>query len=101
MIALCRLASLPARYVSGHMLGEGVMHAWVQVLLPTASGNAMWQPFDPLHARRTDLSYITVAVGRDYGDVSPTRGQFRAARPGWLATSFKQAGVLNVERVAS
>ena len=38
MIVLCRLAGLPARYVSGHLLGEGVMHAWTQVLLPVASG---------------------------------------------------------------
>ena len=34
MLALCRLCDLPARYVSGHLLGEGGTHAWVDVLLP-------------------------------------------------------------------
>jgi transglutaminase-like putative cysteine protease len=97
MIALCRLARLPARYVSGHLLDEGLMHAWAQVLLPGPAGELLWQPFDPLHERRPGMSYVTVAVGRDYGDVSPTRGSFRAARPGRLAASFKQAGVLYVE----
>ncbi len=34
MIALCRLCGLAARYVLGHLLGEGGTHAWVEVLLP-------------------------------------------------------------------
>ena len=34
MLALCRLCGLPARYVSGHVLGEGGTHAWVEVLVP-------------------------------------------------------------------
>ena len=33
MIALCREAGMAARYVSGHMLGEGGSHAWVEVLI--------------------------------------------------------------------
>ena len=97
MIALCRLCRLPARYVSGHLLGEGAMHAWVQVLVPDETGAAsIWQPFDPTHGRRAGMTYLTVAVGRDYGDVSPTRGSFRAAYSGHLAGSSKQAGVLDV-----
>ena len=67
-----------------------------QVLLPAASGELLWQPFDPLHRRRAAMSYVTVAVGRDYGDVSPTRGSFRAPYSGWLAESRKRAGVLHV-----
>src|SRR5207248_7791393 len=34
MLALCRLCGVPARYVSGHVLGEGGTHAWVDVLVP-------------------------------------------------------------------
>ena len=38
MLALCRACGLPARYVSGHLLGEGGTHAWVEVLLPDPAG---------------------------------------------------------------
>jgi transglutaminase-like putative cysteine protease len=34
MIAMCRAVGVPARYVSGHMLGEGASHAWVEVIVP-------------------------------------------------------------------
>src|SRR5665213_3329460 len=34
MIALCRLCDIPARYVSGHLLGEGGTHAWLEVIEP-------------------------------------------------------------------
>ena len=34
MLVLCRLCGLPARYVSGHLLGEGGTHAWIEVLIP-------------------------------------------------------------------
>ncbi|MGI8553052.1 MAG: transglutaminase family protein [Dehalococcoidia bacterium] len=100
MIALCRIAGLPARYVSGHLLGEGAMHAWTQVLLPrqdTESVARTWQPFDPTHGRRAGMPYITVAIGRDFGDVSPTRGSFRAPYAGRLAGGHKMAGVLKLE----
>ena len=88
MIALCRLCDIPARYVSGHLLGEGAMHAWVEVLLPSAQhlGEGIAWPFDPTHDRPLSLCYLTVAVGRDYADVSPTRGTFRAASGGCLSS---------------
>lgn len=98
MLALCRLCDLPARYVSGHLLGEGGTHAWVEVLLPDqAQADAVIaQPFDPTHGCTPRLNYITVAVGRDYGDVAPTSGTFRAPYAGRLATR-KRAGVTAVE----
>ena len=37
MIALCRAIGLPARYVSGHLLGEGGTHAWVEVIVANAN----------------------------------------------------------------
>jgi transglutaminase-like putative cysteine protease len=75
------------------------MHAWVQVLLPDdATGTTRsWQAFDPTHGRRAGMSYLTIATGRDYGDVSPTRGSFRAPYAGHLAGGFKQTGVLSVQ----
>lgn len=87
MITLCRLCGLPTRYVSGHMLGEGGTHAWVEVLLPVADhpDKALVVPFDPTHERETSLSYITIAVGRDYFDVAPTSGSYRASYSGQLS----------------
>jgi transglutaminase-like putative cysteine protease len=89
MIAICRLLGLPARYVSGHMLGEGGTHAWVEVLLPLYSHGseaaAAWA-FDPTHGRQATLSYVTVAVGRDYYDVAPTSGSYSYGPAGRLSS---------------
>jgi transglutaminase-like putative cysteine protease len=96
MIALCRLCKLPARYVSGHLLGDGGTHAWVEVLLPDAGGAVAALPFDPTHDRRAGPRYITIAVGRDYSDVAPTSGTCQGAHPGAL-TTHKRAAVTRVE----
>lgn len=94
MIAICRLLGVPARYVSGHMLGEGGTHAWVEVLVPEAgaSGLAAAWPFDPTHGRAAGLDYVTVAVGRDYRDVAPTSGGYLGGPSGRL-TSRKRVDV--------
>ncbi len=77
MLAVCRLAELPARYVSGLLPGEGQMHAWVEVLLPIGPDKVLaWVGFDPTHQRRCDERYITVAIGRDYQDIAPTSGYY-------------------------
>lgn len=76
MLALCRLLRLPARYVSGHLLGEGGTHAWVEVLVPDGEGQAAAYGFDPTHGRPTGIRYVTVAVGKDYRDVAPTSGSY-------------------------
>jgi transglutaminase-like putative cysteine protease len=83
MLALCRLCGLPARYVSGHLLGEGATHAWIEVLLPDGDG-AVAHAFDPTHGVRPGVRHLTVAVGRDYADVAPTSGTFRAGHSGAL-----------------
>ncbi len=95
MLAICRAAGLPARYVSGHMLGEGGSHAWVEVFLSTQGGLSAFA-FDPTNRRQPHLGYITVAVGRDYRDVSPTSGSFTAPYGGQL-TFRKRAGLTLVE----
>ena len=83
MLAVCRAAGIACRYVSGHMLGQGGTHAWVEVVLDDgAAGRVV--AFDPCHGRRTDRRYVTVAVGRDYSDVPPTSGWYSGAARGTL-----------------
>lgn len=96
MLAICRAAGMAVRYVSGHLLGEGRSHAWVEVLLPTADGSYRAMPFDPTNHRRTTPAYLTIAVGRDYSDVSPTAGTFTAPYPGQLHAT-KRAGITQLE----
>ena len=92
MVAVCRTLGLAARYVSGHLLGEGGTHAWVEVLLPAADGLTTDGPaaaevhaFDPTHGRPAGTRYVTVAVGADYSDVAPTSGTY-LGEPGELST---------------
>jgi transglutaminase-like putative cysteine protease len=94
MLALCHLVGLPARYVSGHLLGQGGTHAWVEVLVPD-SGVAVAVPFDPCHGKRADARYVTVATGRDYADVAPTSGTY-VGRPGGRLTTSRQVSVIAV-----
>lgn len=90
MLAVCRAAGLPSRYVSGHMVGQGGTHAWVEVVLPAAGGrDAVAWAFDPTHASRVGLGYVTIAVGRDYADVAPTSGTYRSGGKGRLSASKK------------
>ncbi len=92
MLALCHLVQLPARYVSGHLLGQGGTHAWVEVILPHGQ-QAEAVAFDPCNGRRTDNGYVTVATGRDYSDVAPTSGSYVGTSSGRLTTDRK-VGVL-------
>jgi transglutaminase-like putative cysteine protease len=92
MIAICRAAGVPARYVSGHLIGEGGTHAWMEVLVAGAGGRARAVAFDPCNGHRAGLRHITVAVGRDYADVAPTSGSFTGGTPGSLTTR-KHLGV--------
>ena len=89
MLALCRASGLPARYVSGHLVGEGGSHAWVEVVVrdgsQTARDGTVAVAFDPTHDRRAERGYLTVAVGRDYADVAPTSGTFEGTAPGVLS----------------
>jgi transglutaminase-like putative cysteine protease len=96
MLCLCRLCGLPARYVSGHLLGEGGSHAWVEVVVADGEGGAVAHPFDPTHGREVGLSYLTVAVGREYTDVAPTYGTYTGEGRGTLST-VKRVGVTSVE----
>lgn len=98
MLALCRACGLPSRYVSGHLLGQGGTHAWVEVILPTrdGTGDAIAHAFDPTHASRGGIAYVTVAVGADYSDVAPTSGTYLSGARGRLIAS-KRVSLTEIE----
>lgn len=70
-LALARLAGLPARYACGLTKGEGATHAWGEIWQ-----DGQWIGYDPTRGRMADETYITLAVGRDYGDCPTERGVF-------------------------
>jgi transglutaminase-like putative cysteine protease len=98
MLAVARACGLPSRYVSGHLVGEGGSHAWVEVVLPTkdGTGDAIASTFDPTHASRGGLNYVTIAVGADYSDVAPTSGTYLSSASGRLYTR-KQVTLTNLD----
>ncbi len=98
MLAIARHCGLAARYVSGHLLGEGGTHAWVEIMLPDGD-HARVIAFDPTHDRVVTMKYIVVAVGRDYADVAPTSGVFIAPFAGEL-TVRKRVGLTEVRYAA-
>jgi transglutaminase-like putative cysteine protease len=91
MLAILRSAGVAARYVSGHLLGEGGTHAWVEVLVPDGDGTRA-VAMDPCNGCRVDARYLTVATGRDYLDVAPTSGSYSGDAVGRL-TATKRVGL--------
>jgi transglutaminase-like putative cysteine protease len=93
MIGSLRALGLAARYVSGYLLtqpppgkprliGADASHAWVSVWCPRrgtdgTTGSATWLDLDPTNDVVPSTSHVTLAVGRDFGDVSPLRGVIR------------------------
>jgi transglutaminase-like putative cysteine protease len=80
MLGLCRSVGIPARYASGYLyngprdtlVGAQASHAWAEVYLPAAG----WIGFDPTNNNLADDRYVKIAVGRDYEDVAPVRGNY-------------------------
>ena len=83
-LACFRAHGVPARYVSGYLLtqpaqgqprltGADASHAWFSVWCPEFG----WVDFDPTNNIQTQAEHITLGWGRDYSDVSPTRGFIR------------------------
>ncbi|MCY4609996.1 MAG: transglutaminase family protein [bacterium] len=76
MIAITRSWGIPSRYVSGFLCPDGedagshTTHAWVECRFPGVG----WTGFDPTNDSIVDASHIRIATGRDFSDVSPTRG---------------------------
>ena len=76
MIGALRSQRLAARYVSGYVRsgrdvqGAQASHAWVSVFFPDLG----WLDFDPTNDITPSESHVTLAWGRDYGDVTPVKG---------------------------
>jgi transglutaminase-like putative cysteine protease len=82
-LSCVRQHGLPAAYVSGYLLtspppgqprlrGADAMHAWASIHVPEVG----WVDYDPTNSCFAAAGHIVVARGRDYTDVSPTRGIF-------------------------
>jgi transglutaminase-like putative cysteine protease len=80
-IACLRSLGVPARYVSGYLrtrppegkprlVGADASHAWFAIFCPGLG----WLDFDPTNNVQPAEEHITVAYGRDFGDVSPVAG---------------------------
>lgn len=95
LVCCLRSLGLAARYVSGYLvthvpegqarlIGSDASHAWASVYVPrigedgTLDTQGEWFDLDPTNDRWGLLSpgidFVTLAVGRDYSDVSPVRG---------------------------
>jgi transglutaminase-like putative cysteine protease len=81
MIGCLRSIGLAARYVSGYLLtapppgrarlvGADASHAWASLWC----GPAGWVDIDPTNNCIVDDAHVTLAWGRDFGDVTPMRG---------------------------
>ncbi len=92
MIAVLRRLGIPCRYVSGYLYhhrdiedrsADDATHAWVEAWLPQMG----WVGFDPTNNLPAGERHIRSAVGRDYRDVSPTRGVFKGEAESVLEVS--------------
>lgn len=69
LVALCRFAGIPARYVTGFLVGEGFSHAWVEIY-----DNGYWFGLDPTNDLVVEDSHIKIGAGRDAADCMINRG---------------------------
>lgn len=80
-ISCLRSLGLAARYVSGYLetlpppgkpklVGADASHAWFSIFIPETG----WVDLDPTNDLMPEERHITLAWGRDYGDVTPVKG---------------------------
>lgn len=80
-LACLRSIGLAATYMSGYietlpppgkpkLVGSDASHAWVALFIPDLG----WVEFDPTNNLVVDDQHLRVAVGRDFGDVTPLKG---------------------------
>jgi transglutaminase-like putative cysteine protease len=80
-ISCLRSLGMAARYVSGYLkttpppgkpklIGTDASHAWISLFVPDAG----WVDLDPTNNLIPGETHITLAWGRDYGDITPVKG---------------------------
>lgn len=69
LIALLHMEGIPARYVTGMLIGEGASHAWVEALY-----RGRWYGLDPTNDSPVTDDYIKIGVGREASDCLINRG---------------------------
>ena len=69
MLALCRMAKIPCRYVVGMLVGEGYSHAWVEI-----EDHGYWYAMDPTNHLVVQEEHIRISCGRDYHDTIISKG---------------------------
>ncbi len=79
-VACARHVGVPARYVSGYLVGDGsdalqgaghqAGHAWAEAHVEGLG----WVGFDPTNLQCPTEAYVRVAVGLDYLSAAPVRG---------------------------
>ena len=97
MITIARSWGVPTRYVSGYVSSrkagmtapQSATHAWAECFLPEIG----WTEFDPTNPELPNERRVRVAVGRDYDDVSPTRGVFVGDSSSLLEVSVRMRPV--------
>lgn len=71
MLALLRRRTIPARYCTGLIQGEGKTHAWVEYYHDGA-----WLGLDPTHNQALEYGYLKISHGRDWSDCRVNHGCF-------------------------
>ena len=74
-IGAARLLGVPARYVSGYLMMEGLIdqeagHGWAEAHVEGLG----WVGFDVSNGISPDARYVRVASGRDYAEAAPITG---------------------------
>lgn len=69
LISLLHLSGIPARYVTGFIIGEGESHGWVEFL-----DDNKWYGIDPANNKLVNDEYIKIGNGRDAKDCLINRG---------------------------
>lgn len=106
LMVMLRLLGIPARYVSGYVCphyndlrGEGATHAWVEVYIPFYG----WLGLDPTNNCIVNDRHVRLAIGRNFSDCSPVKGNYKGTAKQTLEVGVSVAhedGVIDKKNAA-